>query len=101
MACALTIEVATDPMIEHLAHTAFAAMDRAGLDDSFDHLAGVLSAGGRFLDGACVGQRLYVRLKPFAELALHDAISISTDRLLDAATKERRLMEMFTLAGLE
>ena len=103
MACALTIEVVTDPSIERLARRAGMALDKAGLDDAMDRVHNLLTHGphGKFFEARVVNGRMFVEWRPFAELAMHDAIGIATDKSLDDATKARRMDEMFTLAGME
>ena len=95
----LTVEV--DPMIESLLRRTVVALDRAGLDASLTRLGRVLGCGELLeFETTSTGAPMRLRLKPFVELALREAIDVGTDRRFNDETKTRRIAETFVIAGL-
>ena len=85
--CSLTLEITVDPLVERLVRLATVSLDRAGLDDPLEDLVRMVDSG-RLMEVER-GRPMVVRLRPFAELALRDAVDISTARGLALAHKRR------------
>ena len=95
----LMVEV--DPTIESLLRRTVVTLDRARLDASLARLGGVLRRGELLeFETTSTGRQMRLRLKPFVELALREAVDVGSDRRLDDATKTRRIAEAFVIAGL-
>jgi len=97
----LTVCLDIDPTIERLALRTFRAMFDNEIDEPIvERLVRNLFTG-QMLGVEPTGDGvLSVKLKPFGELALLEAHDLSVGTALDAATKGRKLSEVFRLAGM-
>lgn len=94
----ITMQIAIDRQVASLTRATASVLEHADLPDSLIALHDRLVLDGRFVSVSTENGVAVVRLKPFAELALLDAIGIARSTS-DAATKTRRISETLSLCG--
>lgn len=98
MMATLRATVALDPVIMRLSRQAAAAFESGGIEDELGPMfARIMARRWLVFDGT--GRDATVRLAPFAELALLDAVDTARRHGLDSATKARLIGEALALAG--